>query len=97
MKEICRGFQFTSYNTSFQTNRVHSNWVRLYIYGNYLIYKMSLVHSYIIFAFFLFQSFNHLQVNECRQAKRDLRDVESLRQNCRLFDVIEIAVPRKKM
>ena len=28
--------------------------------------------------------------------KRDLCDVESLRQNCRLFDVIEIAVPRKK-
>ena len=35
-------------------------------------------------------------INECRQAKRDLRDVESLRQNCGLFDVIEIAVPRKK-
>ena len=35
-------------------------------------------------------------IYECRQAKRDLRDVESLRQNCGLFDVIEIAVPRKK-
>ena len=35
-------------------------------------------------------------INECRQAKRDLRDVESLRQNCGLFDVIEIAVQRKK-
>ena len=34
--------------------------------------------------------------NECCQAKRDLRDVEFLRQNCGLFDVIEIAVPRKK-
>ena len=33
---------------------------------------------------------------EYRQAKRDLRDVESLRQNCWLFAVIEIAVPRKK-
>ena len=31
MKEICRGFHFTSYYTSFQTNRVHSKWVRLYI------------------------------------------------------------------
>ena len=35
-------------------------------------------------------------IYEYRQAKRDLRDVESLRQNCGLFDVIEIAVPRKK-
>ena len=34
---------------------------------------------------------------EYRQAKRDLRDVESLRQNCGLFDVIEIAVPRKNL
>ena len=33
---------------------------------------------------------------ECRQAKRDRRDVESLRQNCGLFDIIEIAVPRIK-
>ena len=34
---------------------------------------------------------------EYRQAKRDLRDVESLRQNCGLFDVIEIAVPPKNL
>ena len=34
---------------------------------------------------------------EYRQAKRDLRDVESLRQNCGLFDVIENAVPRKNL
>ena len=38
-----------------------------------------------------------LLLYEYRQAKRDLRDVESLRQNCRLFDVIEIAVPRKSL
>ena len=30
MKEICWGFHFTSHYTSFQTNRVHSKWVRLY-------------------------------------------------------------------
>ena len=30
MKEICRGFHFTSYYASFQTNRVHSKWARLY-------------------------------------------------------------------
>ena len=38
-----------------------------------------------------------LQIYEYRQAKRDLRDVESLRQTCGLFDVIEIAVPRKNL
>ena len=31
MKGICRGFHFTSYYTSFQTKRVHSKWVRLYL------------------------------------------------------------------
>ena len=35
MKEICRGFYFTLYNTSFQTNRVHSKWVRLYIISQF--------------------------------------------------------------
>ena len=48
------------------------------------------------FNFLLFRHYLYSLLNECRQAKRDLRDVESLRQNCWLFDVIAIAVPRQK-
>ena len=45
--QICRGFHFTSYYTSFQTNRVHSKWVRLYVTKTSLhvtLYTNTLTH-----------------------------------------------------